>query len=70
MARSFDVNKIQRDLAKLTTKMDMIIANSPYTKDLAIKLDKKKVKHLMDFSSPSDPGSAGTSLKFLGRDAL
>lgn len=40
---SFDVNKIQRDMAKLGGKVDMLLSNSPYTKALVNKMDKKKM---------------------------
>eukprot|EP00435_Cladocopium_sp_Y103_P042583 s1127_g11.t2 len=53
MARSFDVNKIQRDLTRLSSKMDLILCNLPHTKALVTKMDKKKIPQVLDAPQPN-----------------
>lgn len=53
MARSFDVNKIQRDMTRLASKMDMILCSLPYTKALVTKMDKKKRAQVLDAPQPN-----------------
>eukprot|EP00913_Durusdinium_trenchii_P022692 g21311.t1 len=43
IARSYDLNKLQRDISRMSSKMDMLFANSPYTRGLIReKMDRKK----------------------------
>lgn len=42
MARSYDVTKVLRDIARIGNKLDLLVANSPYTKNLR-KPEKKRL---------------------------
>ncbi|CAK9036844.1 unnamed protein product [Durusdinium trenchii] len=54
IARSYDLNKLQRDISRMSSKMDMLFANSPYTRGLIReKMDRKKSLSNVSNSAPS-----------------